>query len=316
MEDVVRCVVIICAVLALLSFALIWQNASAPDALKNTGILLAATVTVLLSVLPYFRKEHLKTRYSLVLLFDSKEHTLITGESWNAYAGAYMEMFTNLSQIKDAVQGDGFSEFMGPKGLDIIEKGLLQILMTGFQSNWDLIRTESETPNFHSVELANGPARNGKEFTISSIRTKFHGNPLITTEGVLINEIMVLPPASDITIERKGNIRAISIKNPYVVLTIKFQPTSSGVLQQGVWGILSPDKADMNRYSGINFQVEICMDQRSWYLPDNDSYKRWFQNICDFVAELDWRQVESKVEKATNRRAITQLLNLKPRNLQ
>ena len=56
---------------ALFTVILMWNNASATDAIKNAGIMCASLLPILIVVLPYLIPEKMSTQYTYALFYDS-----------------------------------------------------------------------------------------------------------------------------------------------------------------------------------------------------------------------------------------------------
>src|SRR5262245_28130472 len=128
---IVKLALFLYCILALFSVWLLWRNAAASDSVKNSTIALTSVFPLLISILPYISPETLEKRMTFVLLRDSKTNSLITGEEHNTYARSYMHMFIGLGKSPDALMGT-FDDMMGTKGLDLIEKGIVESLVVTF----------------------------------------------------------------------------------------------------------------------------------------------------------------------------------------
>ena len=139
--SIVRLALVLYCGLAAFSIWLLFRNAAASDSVKNSAIALTSVFPLLISVLPYMSPEILEKKMTFVLLRDSKTNSVIAGEDRNAYGHSYFHMFTDLGQFPDALKGSD-EEIIGNKGLDLIEKGIVESLIANFLPHWDLIRTE------------------------------------------------------------------------------------------------------------------------------------------------------------------------------
>lgn len=172
----VQVMIVLYSFLAISVVFLLWHNAAAPDALKNTGIAMASILPLLLSVLPYLNTEKLEAKYTYILLYDSTQKQVITGQRPNAYLASYIYMFTNLSALDNELRIDQWTELMGPKGLHIIEKGIIEAMILQFNNQWDIITETSSGPIFDSITATTG--QHQKKFSMSpdEVRQKFTHN--------------------------------------------------------------------------------------------------------------------------------------------
>lgn len=295
------------------SLFLLWNNSAAPDALKNVGILAASILPVLIVVLPYLNPEKIERHFNFVLFYDNKEKSITSGEKWNPYSSSYMEMFTNLSQIPTALEAKSFSEFMGPKGLNIIEKGIIEKMLLKFSTHWDIEAKQFEGPTSSSESWGSNSDLKAKSIPINEIQGIFQDNPLLVKEGVLVTPQMYVPLGCAIKVESKDNLRSIIFYNPYVILKIAFRASSAMVAPQGIWGVLKSDITDMHRYYVIEYKVDtvLLINRTKNYSPEMKSYKKWFENICDLLSRYDWNIVDKKIEKSLNRETISKILEIK-----
>jgi len=143
---IVRIALIIYVLIAGFAVFLLGRNSAAPDSLKNVGILIASILPVLIAILPYLNPEKIEKHFTYVLFYDSKEGHIITGDKWNPYSSSYMHMFTNLSEVPGALKAKNFSELMEARGLDIIEKGIIEAFLMKFSTHWDIEAKKFEGP--------------------------------------------------------------------------------------------------------------------------------------------------------------------------
>lgn len=300
--------------IAFSSFALwlLWHNSAAPDALKNTGLLLASLLPVLIVVLPYIKEEKTSRHFVFDLFYDTQEKRIIGGDKFSSYDSNYMHMFTNLSLVPDALAAKDFSEVMDKKGLDIIEKGIIESLLSKFMMHWDIETRKFQGPIGSSESASWASKLTSEAIQLSEIQNIFKHNPLISKQGVLVQPKLSMPPKSIIKIKNEDKARAFIIENPYSSIEILIRPSMAGVAQQGIWGILASDPNNKDRFFAIEYKVVITFIQRraKVYAPEMKSYKRWFENICDILQRFDWGTVDSQIESRLNREAVSKILNI------
>ena len=64
-----------------------------------------------------------------MLIYDSIDKTMLHGYGFNAYSDSYWDMFTNLSLSTKHTNFENFEDFV-QGGFDVIEKGIIQSLLT------------------------------------------------------------------------------------------------------------------------------------------------------------------------------------------
>lgn len=309
---IVRIALIFYVLFAGIAVFLLERNSAAPDSLKNVGILIASILPILIAVLPYLNPEKIEKHFTFVLLYDAKDKTVISGDTWNSYSHSYIHMFTNLSQVPDALEAVGFPELMESKGLNIIEKGIIQALIMKFATHWDIEVKRFEGPVSTSESWSSRSKLKTDIIELAKIRELFKRNPLIIKPGVLVGQQMSLPPKCKIEVETTDKSRTVIFNNPYVTLKITFHASSGMVAQQGIWGVLTSDPASMDRYSIVEYKVDaaLSINRTKTYSPEMKNYRRWFENVCDTLSEYDWNVVNKKIERSLNREAISKALGL------
>lgn len=306
-STIVRAAIIVYSVIALTALNLLWRNAAASDALKNTGILAAAILPVLIAVLPYINVQQESYRYSFILLYDSKDKTLTTGDPWNYYEFLYMQMFMNLSKAPAAMISGDLNEFQGKKGLDIIEKGIIEALMIRFGSHWDVVWRENRGPNYISFSGGKGNVEASKQVSLEQIKKAFSHNSLVSAPDVVVGSGFYIPPGGTLKTSQEDKSRVIDITSSCSTVSITIRPSSSIVAQQGVWGVLKADPQNMNRYYTIEYVVSLSIRPERFkkYSPEIGSYSRWHENIKSILRGYDWEYVDKQIEQRVMREAVS-----------
>jgi len=310
-SSIVRFAIVLYVVFASIALLLLWKNAAAPDAIKNTGILVASILPVLIVVLPYINPQVESFRYNFLLFYDSKAKSLTAGESWNPYQSTYMHLFTNLSEKTSALNADDISDFQGNKGLDLIEKGIVETLMMRFISHWDVIWREDRGPGHIASTAERGPIEASKQIPLEQIRKYFSHNSLISTPNIVVGPGFHIPPASNLSTSQPGNSRIIEITTPYSTVLITIRYSSSVVAQHGIWGILKPDPQNLNRYYTIEYYVSLAIRPKRFkkYAPEMESYSGWHENIRNSLQRFDWEYVDNQIEQRVMREAILKTID-------
>jgi len=315
-SNFVRGFIIVYIIIASPALYLLWNNSAAPDALKNAGILIVTFLPVVLTLYPYFKQENLEKTYNYYLFFDSNNKSVIMGNMDSPYHGAYMNMFTNVSFVKDNVLfAETFSDLMKTPGLDIIEKGILESLVGKFGGHWDVTSSERiQGPSSSSERWSHGSKRGVTKIEISKLRKIFKHNRIISEPKVLGGTQLSLPPSSKIIVNQseEGNLRNVIFDNPYAPLQISIQALGGNV-NTGVWGVILDDHSTQHRYSDVHYKVSISMkvNRMKVYSPEMKYYRRWYDNMSSELSKYDWEIIERKVEKKLKRDAISKILGIK-----
>lgn len=221
-----------------------------------------------------------------------------------------MRMFSNLGKVEGALTGKNWSEFMRGKGLDIIEKGVLETMLMTFDGNWDLSSHDRPSPLGSGKSYRRVSDVEGTSISIDSIRAQFRHNPLISNPVVLVHESLTLPPASTISAHLDKDARVIEISSPVAETCIRIWPYMGVVVQRGVWGVIEPDSTDMNRYATISYEVDLKMQTRLLHThdPQMEAYRRWFEILSGALREYHWSVVEGNIERARLRESSDKVL--------
>jgi hypothetical protein len=266
------------------------------------------TGALLIAVLPYINVQEESYQYSAVLFYDSKNKTLTPGDRWNSYERLYLNMFSNLSEFASAISANNVTDFADKKGSDIIEKGIIESLMSRFLSHWDVIWREQEHgPTGTSYSGMRGSTEASKQISLEEIRKAFSHNSLISSPGTVVYPGFNIPPKSNFRTSQTDTSRFITITTPYSTVSIAARRSSLGVLQHGVWGVLRVDPEDMNRYYEIVYQVSLTIHLKRFkkHAPEMRSYSRWHENIREALHRFDWQYVDKQIEQREIREHIS-----------
>ncbi len=303
----VQIMLVVYCILAVSAVFLLWNNAAAPDALKSTGIAMASILPLLVSVLPYLNKEKLETRFTYILLYDSVQKVVTGGQIPNAYYDSYTHMFTNSSAVRSNFKLDKWTDLMGPAGLDIIEKGVVEAMLIRFQNQWDLVTETGGAPTFESLRFTSAGSLETVRLSLEQLQQIFEYNPLISTRGVMAPVGLALPPVSKLAVRQSPNSRRIVITNPYATLTILIESASGGVAQKGILGVQEPDPQNMDRYFLAEYRVSVAMalNRLKNYSPQMELYRRWYANVSEALSQFDWKRVDERIERSLTRAAFS-----------
>ncbi len=317
-SNLVRVFLIIYGIIAVGVSVLLWINSAASDALKNVGILMASLLPVVVTVFPYLKADKIERCYNYVLFYDSKEKRIITGtgniqDMDNPYFRNYIDMFTNLSD--ENLKAESLDEIMeGAKGFNIIEKGIIEALMSRFMSCWDIELKKFKGLGSKRFEWHGNPKSETKVIELLQVKKIFSYNPLISAPNILIPlKGMTLPPDCIIQAKNTDYSREISFNTSYVKLQISMMFPYGKPIQQGVWGVLLPNSQDIHRYYAIVYPITATfyIKKTKAYAPEMESYRKWFENVCDVLSEYDWNTIDEQIEKSLNRNAILEISEIK-----
>ncbi|GEM_PF-2411958 len=301
------------AIFAGIVCVLLWQNAAAPDANKNVGILVASILPIVILVFPYLKEESSTTHLNFTLFYDSTAKSIITGfdrDNPSSYSSQYIPMFTGFHG-SDSLKADNLSEAQ-TKGFNIIENGILQTLMLKFFNNWDIEINRFQGPIARSESWGGGSKVSKETISSETIQQIFRDNPIIAS-GSLPPFNLILPPKTTITTEKRNNLFPVIIfDNPYVTVEISISSVSAITAQHGVWGFIDVDPKNINRYYAIEYKTALSLKLKGWkvYSPETYNYKKWFQNILDILKQFDWSVVDKETERNLTRKAVSKILGI------
>jgi len=310
-SSIVRYAILIYVIVASFALFLLWKNAAATDALKNTGILIASILPVIIAILPYINSKSQTYRYKYVLIYDTKHNCLTTGESWNVYAAHYSRFFSHLSDNQSFLIADSVSEFAGEKGMNLIERGVVELLEARFMTHWNMVWQESKGPVFNSSTGQVGDTKENTQIPLNELMQHFGHNAVMSEPGVMVGMGINIPPNSEFVVTSKDTTRLLLISNSYSTVSIKMQCSGFGVAQQGIWGVISPPTDDLNRYYTIDFDISINIKTSRFkkYSPEMKEYMRWHENLVLALQIANWEQVDKQIEQQAFREAIQKMAN-------
>lgn len=246
-----------------------------------------------------------ESNFEYSLFYDADQRVLTTGILPNSYDSSYFPMFSKLYpndyEFKDV------PEILGPKGMNIIEKGIIQALAMRFMNHWDINPSHISGPGFSITSTGDNSTEDNLRINFEQFAQLFKHNPLMTQEHMLKPLPLNLPPKSKINCIQDDASTVIESSNSEYNLRIRIYRSVAGPLQYGIPGILPRDIKNMDRYFGISFRVsaDATLDANN---PKIDLYKRWIDNVNDVLATFDWEHIQKKLELETNQKVYEKLL--------
>lgn len=323
--NIVRLAVGIYVLLGVFVVFSLWWNAAATDATQNTGIVLAGLLPALIAVLPYLEKKELKREFVLALFFDEATQKVVFGDVDGPYVRAYHSVFANLndsdfrpvprldSEGNEVAQNVSWPDFHSTIGWDLIERALLNKISTTFLGHWDMeFLSPHNTP--HGTQRMGKMGRGSNlKLPMSKIASRFNHNRLIRDRAeTLAPPFLNLPPESEVRTSQDEFRRDILIINRFAKpLRISTAPSSGGIAPRGVWGVLKSS----NGLHILLYSVEIVLDLPRWSRsPEAKPYVRWFDNIAESLAGLDWNAIDQEIERGLFRQLLLENDNAKAYN--
>ena len=243
------------------------------------------------------------------MVSDKKEKRLYFGKEFNGYSSAYSVVTTNLGE-SGITNIENPADLMGDKGLDLMERGILESLLQRFWVIWDFDYKDGAGPGFSFSEgRANFTAKRS-EVKAESLRKIFDKNEVLQLPSSINYDKIVLPPNTRISNERADHERTIQFINSKLRVSISIRALMSGPLQDGIWGVFEKDPEDMNRFSGCTYVITVSRSKNLLfsYDPEMPVLDRWYQNICQRIAVLDWQRINDAIEKDRFRKTMSKVL--------
>ena len=289
----------------------LWRNTDAPNTLQNTGIIFASIIPILILVSPHLKAEELEKVFIYSLFFDFETKEITTGQTPNPYSSNYLSMFTSISTSigDDPNSRDECYKLMKDKGINIIEKGILEVLLQNFSIHWDIEPRRFKGPLWTSTEWSNNSKLRKTTIELDQLRNIFKHNQIISQPDVVVLPRLNIPPGS-LHIDQSKNLRTLVFKNSYTCLQIQIQNAGGCVMQQGINGVLSPDPNNTNRYWAETYKVSISMKLRRTkvYSPNMKAYRQWFANIAEALSVYDWQVIEKRITDYLSHKTTSKIL--------
>lgn len=299
------CILAFCG-LSAASVFLLWRNSAAPDALRNAGLLVAGMLPIVLSSFPYLKQLSDQESFTYGLIYDRHEKSLTDGLTPNRYQHRYLFMFSDVGKLPKEISGFSENElFFGNKGLNLLEKGIIEAMLKSFSYNW------TSEPG----------AQAGRTVTRDDLAGFFPDNPFITNkEVILFPDTFVLPPGTEVSVSGHWSKsddkqpapfqRTIKLTNKFAVTTISIFPRGGGVQQQGVLGVVPKDPKDMNRYWMNNYVVTLNTEYSRWdtHSPEVKLIQQWHKNLASALRTFDMPEVEKDSREFLLEQVFTKVL--------
>ncbi len=290
----------------------LWRNPAAPNSLQTAGVLLAALLPALITVLPLSTPSELKKEFNLVLFFDEESKQVVQTHLFSPYLAAYFNLFANLDpselksrDIKDEEVPKGTAKqhwpyFHKEKGLDLIERLMLTTFAAENHMRWDVEYQTRAGPA--------GSTREGKfgkqEFStinVGKLASMLQHNRLFRGKPIILGwPSFKVPPGSRFSAHGDDQSRTMSVYVPqHGSLSISMSPSRSGAAPSGVWGLIPPSE----NLVAMEYRTVVKLKYRP-HAVEGDVLRRWFDNTTAMVARLDWATIDSEVERTLMRQML------------
>jgi len=289
---IVKGSLIIYVLLAGVSIFIMWKNSEAPDALKNVGAVVASLLPIIIFGFSNLTPEKTEKTFHFMLLYDSESKQIVFGIVPSTYSTAFAFNEGDLTSAGlRKVQSQ--SDLIDKPGLDVVERILVSKLSLRFQHNWDYIFDKMKGPGFNQVVFTPGKMKDKTILEKEEIRAIFKGNAVYDDDSIPVLWQLCLPPNGRLVKRSSDHTRTISLKSKLYSIDFRITAQSTMVMQQGIPGIIVRDPQNENRYYASFYTVNATGTSSllSKYSEESKEYKRWFENVLDVAAELDWEKI-------------------------
>ncbi|WP_108125738.1 hypothetical protein [Saccharospirillum mangrovi] len=307
---IVRIAVSIYLILGGVAAISLWRSAAAPDALQNSGIIIAGLLPALIAVLPYLKSSQLSENFELVLIFDEDARSVIPNAELDIYSRTYSNLYSNLDPINllsreigddEVREGDAkqyWIFFNKEKGWDLIERLILLSFAHRFRGSWDIELSSRQTPTGHVIEGQYGDSES-KEIRLDVIaKEMFHHNKIIQEGWMdLVPPFFHIPNGGTFTVEATSRSRIFTIKNRKATLKIDISPAGGEELHS-LWGQYLPQNLN---WAALYYRVEVSLTYQK-YSTDGARYEQWFKNTANEIQQYDWNTIEENRQNELLRR--------------
>lgn len=254
-------------------------------------------------------------QYPLVIFLDPENSWLpFFGEKSSIYRREYMDIHCNVDTARAHLATNSLNILnVGSTGEELIEKGIILVLMNNFHLHWLWNGTDASIgENGLSRDKRNLEERfgRGEKLDIPRIKSIFNKNVLINTDGVLVHDCLFIPPGSTLL----TGPETITISNQFCTLSVSYQSASSGVPSDGLFGVNTLSNGETLQLFRCNYVLAILYEEntKSNTTSDLEPYRHWRETIIGSLSKWDFNNVKKETDKEMQRRATEKSLGLKP----
>lgn len=288
----------------------LYRNSTAPDTYSNLWTLFGALAFVAFSARSYFPPVTREDGIRFAIFHHLKSGRPTSGAWTSPYSRRLSNVYTNTTLLPSALEfGPEMNDLGFRKGIDLLEKGIVQSLLHRFSMHWLLNVSESRGPFSKETSYGRAEADVGsRAIELEEIRRAFSKNPLIATPGIVVGHAMAAPEGATISTSQSDLMpyeRTIRIKNRSVEMRITLANSSSGRFPPPEW-ILGPGKIPPgDEFATYQYQITVRTTVNRWIATweDRNRYQRWHDSVVQLLSEFDWNSIESQFLTETANRA-------------
>jgi hypothetical protein len=297
-EIIVKVALCLYGIFALACISLVWKNAGASDAVKNASVIFASILPIAITVFAYLVPEKMERHMTCLLIYDDSRKSLTFGSIDNKYSISYIPVTANISATNMPTLNN-YSDLIGPTGLNLIERGVVECLVYNFSMWWNFQTTSYKGFGGELSKLARGDNSDKTVIKSEKLKEIFSHNPIINLPEGVTGHQLCLPPASHIEIDTSEIMRKILIRNGMYSVEINILALAGGYLQRSIPGIIEIDPINPNRFAEVLYLVDLVGKTGIGNANSTEMalYKNWFENVWTSISKLDWGKIEETIKQ-------------------
>lgn len=291
------------------------MNAFGNSNIQNNTYILAATNQA--STVTNSTDSRIHNQYRVVIFFDRENSWLpFFGEKASIYRSDYRYIHCNVDEARTHLQATNALASLNRAsiGMELLEKGIIQILMDNFSFHWLFNGTDARIQRNEVSRVDDERNLNqfglGPKLDIAQIKSAFSSNALVKADNILVGEGFFIPPHAAFLV----GPGSITISNEFCALSLQYHHSSAGLANVSLFGVNTLSSGETLTLWQSDYVLDIFYSENitSNNHPDLEPYRRWREKIVELLSKWNLNLVKIESDKDMQQRANAKLLGLNP----
>ncbi|MFJ2321826.1 hypothetical protein [Pseudomonas sp. NPDC087817] len=285
---------------------MLWLNPDAPSNTNQIVTLLGALALACIAVSPFVKPEEKYSFYTITLFRDTETGSFMVGPMfhpyWNAIGPLLVGLPSTISAFGPAMQVD---DEKVPELLQII---LAKQLLQNLKGSWDgqVVNLPGVFGGTQPGKLIIASPSPSETLSHEKIKMALANNSFVN----LLDESSIQMPLGASLTSGPPADRYIELKANGFKIMVAVVGMRGGTLNQSIWGVIDPPADSPTRYEVRQYTVvakaETSVFRR--YPKGIESYWRWYENVKETLAEIDWKTIDAAMVDQSRRAEYPDLL--------